>query len=86
MLTLSLEELEAMPTIKQGHTDDLKISTPTTRVWLSRLTVEDGQPYNNMVTVEQIKKSRKYRKQKKPPTTPIICWHTVDIYEAKPSP
>jgi hypothetical protein len=57
----TLKQLEAMPTIEQGHTDDLKIRTfgdghahkkPSTKVWLSRLTVEDGQPYNNQVTIE----------------------------------
>lgn len=48
------EELEAMPTINSGHFDNLKIETQTTRVWLSRMTVADGMPYNNMITVEKL--------------------------------
>jgi hypothetical protein len=48
----TLAELQAMPTITVGHTDDLKVKTDRRKVWLSRLTIEDGQPYNNMVTVE----------------------------------
>lgn len=51
----TLAELEALPTLSQGHTDDLKIETENTRVWLSRMTVEDGEPYNNKVTVEKLK-------------------------------
>lgn len=47
-----LSELEKLPTLSKGQADDLKIDTGNTRVWLSRLTVEDGMPYNNQVTVE----------------------------------
>lgn len=50
----SLAELEAMPTISQGHMDNLKVDTGTMRVWLSRMTREDGMPYNNAVTVERL--------------------------------
>lgn len=48
------EELEAIPTIHSGHFDNLKVQTEDTRVWLSRMTVEDGMPYNNQVTVEKL--------------------------------
>jgi hypothetical protein len=54
MRKYTLRELRAMETISQGHTDDLKIKTEDTKVWLSRMTVEDGMPYNNMVTVEKL--------------------------------
>ena len=50
----SLKELQRLETISQGHTDDLKIKTADTKVWLSRMTAEDGMPYNNMVTVEKL--------------------------------
>ncbi len=50
-----LAELEALPTLSQGQTDDLKVESENKRVWLSRMTIEDGQPYNNMVTVEILK-------------------------------
>lgn len=47
----SLEELEALPTLCVGQADDLKIEDSQMRVWLSRCHVEDGEPYNNKVTV-----------------------------------
>lgn len=50
---ISLEELEAMPTLIQGQADDCKIDDGGERVWLSRCTVEDGEPWDNKVTVEQ---------------------------------
>lgn len=48
----SVTELEAMPTLTRSLADDLKVDTGTVRVWLSRLTREDGMPYDNQVTVE----------------------------------
>ena len=59
------EELKAMPTIHSGQYDNLKIETPTKRVWLSRMTVADGMPYNNQVTVEKLING---------------CWVTVEEY------
>jgi hypothetical protein len=52
------EELELLPTISSGHFDDLKVDTGTARVWLSRVTVEDGAPYNDQVTVERLVKGK----------------------------
>ena len=46
-------ELASMPTLHTGHFDDLKVDKGDLRVWLSRMTVEDGMPYNNQVTVER---------------------------------
>jgi hypothetical protein len=51
---LSLEELEALPTLSEGQADNLKIESDTERVWLSRCTVEDGEPWDNKVTVERL--------------------------------
>lgn len=51
----SLKELEDMKTIGVGQYDDLKIQTSKMRVWLSRMTVADGEKYNNKVTVERKK-------------------------------
>jgi hypothetical protein len=48
------DELEQMPTLVIGHTDDLKIETGTTRVWLARTTTEDSEPYNHKITVEKL--------------------------------
>lgn len=66
----TLEQIEEMPTIHQGQYANLKIDTSTERVWLSRLTVEDGQPYNNQVTVEHLADG---------------SWVTVAEYEPDPS-
>lgn len=49
----SLAELEIMPTLSQGHMDDLKYDDGVYKVWLSRMTKEDGMPYDNQVTVEK---------------------------------
>ena len=54
MRKYTLRELQAMETISQGHTDDLKIKSEDIKVWLSRMTIEDGMPYNNMVTIEKL--------------------------------
>lgn len=50
----TLEELNSMQTLSQGHMDDLKYDDGQYRVWLSRMTVEDGAQYNNQVTVEKL--------------------------------
>jgi hypothetical protein len=48
------KELEVLPTLSVGQTDDLKIDTGDTRIWLARTKIEDGEPYNNRVTVEKL--------------------------------
>ncbi len=68
MRKYTLRELQAMETISQGHTDDLKVKTGDTKVWLSRMTVEDGMPYDNMVTVEKLINGR---------------WEVIEEYPAK---
>lgn len=64
----SLKYLEDKKTIYAGQFDDLKIETATKRVWLSRMTTDDGMEYNNQVTVEELKNGR---------------WEIVDKYQAK---
>lgn len=71
MKKYTLKELNTMPTIEQGHFDDLKVKTDNTKVWLSRCTVQDGEPYNNKVTVEEYNKANGYR------------WTIKEIYQAK---
>lgn len=72
-----LSELQALPTISHGQDADLKIETKTRRVWLSRMTVADGMPYNNMVTIEQSKTIWANKQRVK------TVWQTVEQYEAK---
>lgn len=76
----TLTEIEALPTIEQGHTDDLKIQTSTMRVWLSRMTIEDGQLYNNQVTIEKLSETAGSPKKE---TTTGKQWLTFEQYEAK---
>jgi hypothetical protein len=54
MRRFSLTDLITMPTLEQGHFDNLKVQTETKKVWLSRMTVADGMPYDNQVTVEKL--------------------------------
>lgn len=71
----TLEDLEDLPTIHRGDTCNLKIEEYIygikVRIWLSRMTVADGMPYNNQVTVEYLDSQdwvwREYDKYK--PTT-----------------
>lgn len=63
-----LGELEALPTLSVGQTSDLKIETDSERIWLSRCSVEDGEPCNHKVTVEELRDGR---------------WRVVATYEAK---
>ena len=63
----TLEELESLPTLCVSQADDLKINDGLWRVWLSRCTVEDGEPYNNKVTVEYCYNG---------------CWVTEQMYQA----
>jgi hypothetical protein len=67
MKRFSLAELEALPTLHSGQYDNLKVEKGTIRVWLSRMTVGDGAPCNNQVTVEDVQNGRRV---------------TVDEYEA----
>jgi hypothetical protein len=50
----SLGYLLSLPTLESGHFDNLKIDTGVERVWLSRMTKEDGAAYDNGVTVERM--------------------------------
>ena len=60
MKRYTLRELQQLETISQGQTDNLKIKTEETKVWLSRMTVEDGMTYNNMVTIEKLTKDGRW--------------------------
>ena len=62
-----LDDLEALPTLAVGQADNLKIDDGDTRVWLSRCTVDDGEPYDNKVTIERLIDG---------------CWVEADIYPA----
>lgn len=54
----TLRELQVLPTIGIGQADDLKIDGMYRRVWLSRCTIEDGEPCNDKITVEEKMRGR----------------------------
>lgn len=74
----TISELENLPTISEGQADDLKIETKNIRIWLSRLTKEDGQPYDNEVTIEEY---RNYFDKKHNQFS--ARWETIKRYKAK---
>jgi hypothetical protein len=59
-------DLEDLETISTSQTCDLKMENSTYRVWLSRCTVADGEPYDNKITVEELCNG---------------CWVTICEYE-----
>ncbi len=68
MKRYTLKELQVLPTLATGQADDLKIDTGSVRVWLSRCTREDGEPYDNKVSVEEYQNGR---------------WVTIEQYPAE---
>ena len=54
MATYTADEIRDLPTLSQGQADNLKIDTGTERVWLSRVGIEDGMPYDNQITIERL--------------------------------
>lgn len=76
----TLKQIEALPTIKQGHTDDLKIETKDMRIWLSRLTKEDGIAFDNQVTIEKLYRATASSRKSSSFGT---RWMTYKEYEAK---
>lgn len=84
----TLTELKAMPTIFQGQFDDLKIETEDARIWLSRMTEEDGELCSNKVTVEKLKSgyiatSREAYRRGERGRWLAPYWVTEYTYEAK---
>lgn len=64
---VTLDELESMPTLGVGQTDDRKMDDGQTRVWLARTTPEDGEPWPHRVDVERYDGS---------------SWHVVESWQA----
>lgn len=68
MKKYTYKEIMELPTIEQGHFDNLKVSTKTRRVWISRMTLADGMCYNNQITIERLIRGN---------------WFIIDQYEAR---
>lgn len=48
------DELNAMPTLSSGWCGDLKFDDGETRVWLYRVGLADGAPFENTVVIERL--------------------------------
>ena len=51
---LSLRYLRRRKVLAVGQADDLRFDNGRTRLWLSRCSTDDGEPYANKVTVEAL--------------------------------
>lgn len=47
------DQLLEIDTIRSGHDADLKIDDGQIRVWLSRNSIKDGEPFDNTIYVER---------------------------------
>ena len=74
MKNYTLAYLQSLPTLCVGQSCDLKIDNSKNRIWLSRCTVADGEPYDNKVTVESCIA---------PDGTVTRTWAVVRSYPAK---
>lgn len=64
----TLADLNRMSVVSEGHSGNLMVDTGKTRVWLSRLTKEDGAKFDHEVSVE---------------TLGPKGWRTITTYGAK---
>ncbi len=69
MRRYTASELRELPTLATGQADSLKVDTGAHRVWICRVGIEDGMPYDDGVTVEELQDGR---------------WVTVEEYEPRP--
>lgn len=63
-----LKTLENFETISVGQAADLKYQNVDTRIWLFRTGIEDGEIFNNKVSIERLVDGQ---------------WVEAEIYEAK---
>jgi len=54
IIPFKLDYLEGLPTLCTGQADNLKIEHGIYQVWLSRCGIEDGEPYDNKVTIKHL--------------------------------
>lgn len=65
---LTLKEALELPVISQGHFDNVIQETSEFRVLISRMTVADGMPYDNQISVLQLVDG---------------SWQTVELYNPR---
>ena len=62
----SASDFDEMPVLCCGQTCNLFIDDGDVRVWLSRCTVDDGEPFNDKITIE---------------VRTDGCWEEVEAYQ-----
>jgi hypothetical protein len=58
MERMTTRELDNLPTLSNGWCGDLKVDDGATRVWLYRVGLADGAPFENTVQVERLRDGR----------------------------
>ena len=66
---ITAAELDRLPTLSQGQVADLKFDDGTYRYWLHRTGLDDGEPWENTVSVEKLEDGR---------------WVDIDSYDGGP--
>jgi len=66
MIRLNTETLLSLDTIRESHDASLKFDDNISRIWLSRNSIADGEPFDNTVYVEKNVDG---------------CWKIVDFYD-----
>lgn len=51
---MTLKQLQKRATIYQGQTDDCKYANGKMRIWVSRMTKEDGMKTDNEISIERL--------------------------------
>ena len=60
------DELRELPTLCTGQASNLKIDDGETRVWLCRCGIEDGMPFDDMISIERLINGRWHRGEEYP--------------------
>jgi hypothetical protein len=72
MIRLDTETLKSLDTLQSSHCSDLKFDDGISRIWLSRNSISDGEPFDNTVYIEKNIEG---------------CWNVVDFYDGdNPNP
>lgn len=58
MSRATTHELESLPTLSKGWCGDLKVDEDGERIWLYRVGLADGAPFENTVQVERLHDGR----------------------------
>lgn len=57
--SLSIDDINAADVISSAQFDDLLYDKDGLRIWVSRMSIEDGMPYNDQVTIEEYSETKR---------------------------